>query len=283
MTNEEILSGMALDMERRGLIESSMRIRRIYLSAFMRWMGERSILLATKAEIDLFLDQRRIGPRTRCTWLSHLHSFYAWAIGEELLTDDPTAKISRPKLRHTLPRPAATDDLRRLLGVAKPKEKCWVLLAAFQGLRCQEIAGLRREDVAEGEGLLRVVHGKGGHERMMPLHPDVMAALDELPMPRTGWLFTRVRGGRYTPAALSYYFNRFLHDNEVPATAHQFRHWFGTQLYGSTHDLRLTQEMLGHANPATTAIYTAFNRRAAAAAIKDLTFSPSASEPDEAA
>lgn len=265
---------MRLDMERRGLLESSIVKREINIRALMRWLGSgRSVFDVSREEINLFLDGRHIGPRTRFTWLANLHSFFDWAMQAGHADCDPTAEIIRPKLRRTLPRPASTDALRDLLAVAGPKERCWVVLAAFQGLRCQEIAGLRREDVSETEGLLRVVHGKGGHERMLPLHPEVRSALVALPMPRTGWVFTRERGGRYSPNALSTYFNRFLHENGVAATAHQLRHWFGTQLYQATSDLRLTQEMLGHSDPGTTAVYTAFNKRAAAAAIRDLNFS----------
>ena len=98
-------------------------------------------------------------------------------------------------------------------------------------------------------------------------------------MPRSGWIFLRPNGGPYKPEDLSHEFNAFLRANDVPATAHQLRHWFGTNLYGQTHDLRLTQEMLGHSNLATTAIYTQFDRRAAATAIGQLDFSAPPDDP----
>jgi integrase/recombinase XerC len=270
---DEIVATVKRDMRRRGLLESSIAKRVIALRALHRWLGNETPLLdVTTEQIETFLDEREIGPRTRHNWLVHLGVVLEWAVGEGLIEMNPTAKIVRPKLRRTLPRPAPTEDLRRLLDVTDIKQRCWVLLAAYQGLRCQEIAGLRREDVIEADSLLRIVHGKGGHERMLPLHPDVLSALRSLPMPRVGWIFTRERGGRYTPNAMSKFFNRFLHEQGVDATAHQLRHWFGTQLYNSTNDLRLTQEMLGHSDPAITAIYTAFNHRAAAVAIRDLSF-----------
>ncbi len=145
-----------------------------------------------------------------------------------------------------------------------------MLLAALQGLRCQEIAGLQREDIIEEEGLLRVVHAKGGNERMLPLHPDVLSALWALPMPRAGWLFIRPRGGKYTPHQLSRVFNDFLRDAAVGASAHQLRHWFASELYRSTQDIRLVQEMLGHSSPEITAIYAAFDRKAAGEAVTAL-------------
>ena len=279
---QKILSAMRLDMERRGLLESSIIKREICLKALMRWLGSPDAIFdVTPEQLNEFLDGRNIGPRTRFTWLANLHSFYEWAVEARLTPSDPTVSIVRPKLRRTLPRPADTSDLSHLIDMAPPKERCWVVLAAYQGLRCQEIAGLRREDVAETDGLLRVVHGKGANERMLPLHPEVLRALRELPMPRVGWVFTRCRGGKYSANALSMYFNRFLHEAGVTCTAHQLRHWFGTHLYQSTNDLRLTQEMLGHSDPGTTAVYTAFNRRAAAEAIADL--SARTSGTDEAA
>lgn len=276
MTDDELIDAVRIAMRRRGLMPSSIVKREICLKALSRSLGK-SPLEASKDEIELFLDGRRtrqgasIGSRTRFTWLANLASFYRWAVAEGLIEEDPTAKIIRPKTRRALPRPAPTENLHRLIERAGPKERCWVLLAAFQGLRCKEIAGLRREDVVDADGIIRVI-GKGDHERILPMHPEVLKALVALPIPRSGYVFTRARGGRYSANALSAYFNEFLRNNDAGATAHQLRHWFGTQLYQSTHDLRLTQEMLGHADPGTTAIYTAFNRRAAAEAIKELTF-----------
>lgn len=282
VTNAEILASMKLDMERRGLMKSSIDKRIICLKAFMRWMKDTSILDADRDQVQRFLDGRNIGSRTRFAWLAHFGAFYGYCVKEGFIEEDPTARIVRPKLRATLPRPAATDDIQRLLEAGDPKERCWVLLGALQGLRCKEIAGLRREDVLDVQSLLRV-KGKGDKERFVPIHPEVRKALDDLPMPRVGWIFTRIRGGPYTANWLSAAFNRFLHENGVNSTAHQLRHWFGTQLYSSTHDLRLTQEMLGHSDPGTTAIYTAFDRKAASAAVKGLSFAAEEEPPEEAA
>ena len=131
---------------------------------------------------------------------------------------------------------------------------------------------MRREDILEGEGILWVVKGKGGYERLVPLHPEVMAALMDLPMPRVGWVFTRPRGGPWPAWALSENFNKFLHSAGVNATAHQLRHRFATSLYAHGKDIRMVQEMLGHANLSTTAIYTAFDTDSATDAIRAMAF-----------
>lgn len=245
----------------------------------MRWLGDDTAMLAaTREQIETFLDQRRIGPRTRYGWVSHLHAFYRWAISEELTDRDPTAGIIRPRLRRTLPRPAATADLLHALEVGSAKHRAWVLLAALQGLRCCEIAGLRREDVFEHEGLLRVVDGKGGAERIIPLHPEVLQALEAHGMGRTGWIFTRPKGGPYNGTYVSVEFIAFLRAADTAAKPHMLRHWFGTHLYASTKDLRLVQEMLGHQSPTTTTIYVAFDRHLADSAVQNLSFESRSSE-----
>jgi len=269
-SNHLLLRRTKLDQERRGNLPRSVEKRMIALRAFTRWLGDKSLLEVEREDIERFLDQRHIGNNTRYTWISHFHCFYEWARSEGITHDDPTARIVRPRIRRRLPRPAATDQLAEALKIADPELRCWLVLAAYQGLRVQEIAGLDRGDVIEAEGLLRVTQGKGDKERMLPLHPEVLAALNELPMPRTGWVFRRQMGGKYTAPAMSLAFNQALRDHGVEATAHQLRHWFATNLYGATHDLRLTQEMLGHASPQTTAIYTQFDAKAARKAVTSL-------------
>ena len=277
MTNAELIAAHHLSQVRRNLMATSIEKRDESVRVFARAFEPRSLMEVTRQDIEAFLDSRvtRRGPivaRTRYAWLSHLHSFYEWAIREELTTDDPTAKIIRPKMHNGLPRPAATAELSRALAMASPRHRCWLLLAAFQGLRCQEIAGISRGDILDGQGLLKVMKAKGGRERVLALHPEVLAALKALPMPRLGRVFIRPRGGPYRPVNLSQEFNAFLKAAGVDATAHQLRHWFGTNLYAQTHDIRLTQEMMGHSNPATTAIYTAYDQKAAAVAVRAMTF-----------
>ena len=187
------------------------------------------------------------------------------------MTDrDPTAKIIRPRLRKHLPRPAASDQLAEALRLADPQFRCWLTLAAYQGLRVQEIAGLERRDVLDDEGAPPCRPGQRTQGEDVSLHPEARAALEELPMPPVGRIFRRPRGGPFTPAQLSQVFNRALQNHGVDATAHQLRHWFGTHLLRATHDLRVVQEAMGHSSPQTTAIYTAFDVQAQADGIASL-------------
>ena len=266
----------SLAQERSGNLPNSIVKRETYLRCFARWLYPRGLFDATREDVEVFLDQRRtrqgrkIISRTRRSWLAQLHGFYRWCVEEELTAADPTARITPPKARRILPRPIDGDDLVTAIRAARPEMRAILSLAAFAGLRCQEIAGLERDDVIEAKGLLRIRHGKGDKERLIPIHPDVMAALRCLPMPRTGYLFRRLRGGPYSPNWMSVCISKYLDEMGIDATAHMCRHWFATEVYGACHDIRITQELLGHSDPSTTAGYIAYSHVEAAAAVGSL-------------
>ena len=71
----------------------------------------------------------------------------------------------------------------------------------------------------------------------MPLHPSVLEALRRLPMPRTGAIFVRPRGGRFTGNRLSVVIATYLREHGIDATAHQLRHWFATEVYAVLEDI----------------------------------------------
>ena len=89
-------------------------------------------------------------------------------------------------------------------------------------------------------------------------------------MPKTGYLFRRLRGGPYSPNWLSVCISRYLDEMGIDATAHMCRHFFATEKYGACHDIRVTQELLGHSSPSTTAGYIAYSHVEAAAAVGSL-------------
>lgn len=202
--------------------------------------------------IEQYLD-RPISARTRYIDISHISAFYKWAMREGHCDIDPTTRIDRPKVRPGLPRPIDGDDLRlALLQAADPALSAMLHLAAFGGLRCAEIAGMRSEDIS---GDMMLVHGKGGKQRVIPVHPLVHASIRALHASSYGPLFD-------VPAwKVSHIIRDHLQACGIRASAHQLRHWFGTAAYeASGGDLRMVQELLGHSSPTTTAIYTKWAR-----------------------
>jgi integrase len=113
---------------------------------------------------------------------------------------------------------------------------------------------------------------KGHGERVVPASVFVLAELRAAGLPRNGWVFPRHDGqaGPNQAWLISQMCGEHLRSCGIQASLHQLRHWFGTSLYRQTHDLRLTQAMLGHASPSTTAGYAAYDNSDAAAAIASL-------------
>lgn len=260
------ISAYVRDMGRRGLspVTVDKRTRCLHLYA-----GECG-LEASREQVEDWLDGRHLSPKSRAVWISHLHAFYTFAVAEGLLKADPTARIKPPRLRRALPRPMPEASLRRALERATPIYRCWLLLGALEGLRCQEIAGLAKEDVLAPEGLLRVVHGKGGKERYVPLHPDVLAALERYGMPEEGPLFTKREGGALSAGDVSHRLGDYLHGMGIASSPHSLRHRFATEVYRGSLDIRMTQELLGHQSVATTSIYAKADMRGAAAVVSAL-------------
>jgi integrase len=213
-------------------------------------------------------------PEARATELSHVRTFYRWALLEGLIESDPTLRLVRPRIPRRIPRPIGDDDLARALEGAPERVRPWLFLAAYSGLRACEIAGLRRRDVLDDADppVIVVTDGKGGKQRVVPLAARVLAELRVSGLPPSGWLFSRADGkpGPLKPWSISGHANRSLRELGIPATLHQLRHHFGTSLYRSTHDLRLTQEVMGHASPVTTAGYAAWSPTEAAVAVEAL-------------
>lgn len=254
------------ELERQNKSEGTIRRRRQVLE---RVSEASPLMAATTDDIQRFLDQRDICARTRYHWISHLSAFYRWAQMEGHTTSDPTARIVRPKLPKSLPRPIGTEDLGRALQASSGVMHSWILLAAYAGLRCAEISRLNVDDVLFGDELLRV-HGKGQVERLVPMHPLIAADLRSRSLPRSGPVFRRARGSRFPAAMVSREISLYLESLDIPATAHSLRHWFGTKAYEACKDIRAVQELLGHSSPTTTAIYTKWSTVAGRAAVNDL-------------
>jgi len=252
--------------ERRGLSTRTINKDGRCLRQFLDAVGQ-DLDAVTPDGIDAFLDTRNLSARTRYWWLSTIHTFYRWAIRNGHAATDPTERMERPKLTQNLPRPIGTADLAFALSSAPPPERAMLSLMAFQGLRCLEVANLRREDVLDTATppALFVAHGKGGKQRVVPLHGDTAASLRLLPMPRAGLVFGGVESWKVSQTV-----NRFLHGLGVDATAHQLRHWYATECYRDSHDLRMVQELLGHSSPSTTAIYTKLDMAMAAPVVARL-------------
>ena len=245
--------------ELRGLAANTIRVRGDVLGRLSDWLGK-PLREATEADL-LRWEQAAVAgrtPETRRAYVSHVKAFYRWAKTAGLVAVDPSTRLTNPRLNRPLPRPMPEDDLRRAVALARPKMRLAILLGAFCGLRCQEIAGLHWSDLRTDQGATTqlVREGKGGKERVVPVPGVVLEAMVTYGRRRSGPMFYGVDAGQMSAKSL----NRFFQENGLDFTAHQLRHRYGTTAYRLSKDIRMVQELLGHSSPQTTARYAAYDK-----------------------
>jgi len=209
--------------------------------------------------------------RTQSRRLSCLRQYFGFVTAEGGRSDDPTTRLDAPRIGRSLPRVLTEAEVVRLIEAAdklKPPRDVMVRalleLAYSTGLRVSELAGLPLSAVARDPRAL-VVRGKGGKERMVPLSEPAREAIAQWKLIRreskNPWLFPsrRAPGGPLTRS------NVFSILGQVADLAgiersrvspHVLRHSFASHLLAHGADLRSVQQMLGHADIATTEIYT---------------------------
>lgn len=211
---------------------------------------------------------------SRTTYYSHLNSFCEFLVTAGYLETNPMEEVRKPRAPRSQPRPLSEAEVARVLAVAEPRVRDWLLLALLQGLRVHEIAKFRGEDVhAEG---LHVV-GKGGVEATLPVHADIWAMAQRYP--RQGYWFPG-RNGHLNPAAITAAVTRLFKSQGIPGSIHRCRHVYGTQLLRAGNNIRVVQKLMRHGSLQTTALYTAVDDDELRLAINS---QPSRAVPDDAA
>lgn len=231
---------------------------------------------ASDREVEEWLGNTSWAPATRYAYWSTLRAFYRWAVREQRLRMDPTEYLDRPRRPRGVPRPCTDAELAYILDHARLPVRTWALLAAYGGLRCIEISRLDREHITP-DGIR--LHGKGSKWRVVPAHPlvlDAVAGLPAGPVAASTVTGRRLSGRSVSARAVTH----FHQDLAMPGMSlHRLRHWCLTNIQAAFRDLRVTQEIAGHASPQTTAVYTLVTderRRAAIATLPLLTPAASA-------
>lgn len=270
MTDAMLVAGYLEHLKWRNRAQTTIEIRRTYLSKLSDELGPLNKIKPKQLRRWLADSDRGLQAASQAVLLSTFHSFFSWAIRDGRLKRDPTLRIDKPATKKGEPHPINDDDLAKALANADAITRCWLSLGAFAGCRCQEIALMSREDVRDADMRLFIAHGKGSKQRWVPLSPKILDALNDWGMPASGRLW------EITPAEMSKALSAYLHGlnakrvDGLPATAHSLRHWFGTHTYMASKDLRLTQILMGHSSPTTTAGYAAADMSQAAGIVGSL-------------
>lgn len=199
-------------------------------------------------------------PSTASNKWSAISTWFAWLQKMGHRSDNPMQFLDAPRRPKNTPRPISNEDLVRLLNTRMhERTRTMVLLAAFAGLRCSEIARVRGEDV-DLSGRLLYVKCKGGDVKTVPLHPWLVSAAGR--MPATGFWF-RARGARgadgkksLSGPTVSNTLTKVFQRSGVRGTPHALRHWFGTNALRECGNLRMVQTLMRHASVVSTQIYT---------------------------
>jgi integrase/recombinase XerC len=228
--------------------------------------------------------------------LAALRAFARYLLREELLADDPTALVAAPRRDQRLPAHLGSDEMTRLLeapDAATPagrRDRAVLELFYASGLRLSELAGLDLDDVNLSGRVVRV-KGKGGKERIVPFNTSAAGAMRAMLADRTGRrgiggtevppydgtrtgrrggspgarhararhaLFLNLRGGRLSTRSIDRIVRKYVRQAAIAQgiSPHALRHTFATHLLQAGADLRVIQELLGHARLSTTQRYT---------------------------
>jgi integrase/recombinase XerC len=208
--------------------------------------------------------------------LAALKKFFRYLVATHKIGKDPLLLIHSPKQEKPLPAFLSVDDVFQLLGAIKLKtgldvrDRAALEVFYSTGIRVSELVGLNWADVDFQLGIIRVV-GKGSKERIVPIGEIAMEALrDYSQEQRTRWqlagkgetaVFLNNRGERITTRSVARVVEKHLKQAGIPVKMgpHGLRHSFATHLLNSGADLRVIQELLGHASLSTTQKYTHLN------------------------
>jgi integrase/recombinase XerD len=234
---------------------------------------------ADAAQVRAYLGRMRkagMSPRTAARRLASLRQFHRFLVAEGIRNDDPMAAIDGPRLGRPLPKILGRDDVERLIEAARRHQGAdgkrlvallEILYAA--GLRVSELVALPLAALARDARFL-IVRGKGGKERMAPLSAPAHDAIADYKavrhafLPKEGresrFLFpSRGAAGHITAARVAQLLKALAVEAGIDPrriSPHVLRHAFATHLIDGGADLRAVQQMLGHADIATTQIYT---------------------------
>jgi integrase/recombinase XerD len=221
------------------------------------------------------LTRRGLAPRTLARRRSAIRQFYKFLVVDAVRRDDPSAGLDPPRLGRLLPKTLAEAEVEALIAGARAmpgaegvRLRCLLELLYATGLRVSELVGLPAA-AAQRDPRFLLVRGKGGKERVVPLSEPSRQALADYLLCRghflcqgrpSRWLFaSRARGGHLTRQRCGQLLKELaLAAGLDPArlSPHVLRHAFASHLLDHGADLRSVQQMLGHADIATTQIYT---------------------------
>ncbi len=237
-----------------------------HLMAFLQFERERQLENAPENS------QRRLSSESLYLEIAALRAFYKFAENEKMLPRNVAENLSLPRRWKRLPKALTNPEIEKLLAAESPESKetlrdqAILELAYASGLRLSELKNLRLEQLHLDAGFMTVI-GKGNKERVVPVGRKAVAALkryiedarpDFVTAKSPANVFLTKRGTAFAAVTLWLRIKNRVRRTGIARniTPHMLRHSFATHLLEHGADLRVIQELLGHANISTTEIYT---------------------------
>ncbi|HRA93500.1 MAG TPA: tyrosine recombinase XerC [Aestuariivirga sp.] len=233
----------------------------------------------TVSDFRSFMAKRRktgVESRTLARQLSAIRSFFRFAERNAYFTNSALSALRSPKLAHSVPKPLNIQTARQVAAGdilstdetpkwVEARDRAVLTLLYACGLRISEAIGLT---LSQSKSTPLVITGKGGKARIAPVLPRVREVLDSyvalcpFPLKPGEPMFRGMRGGPLNARNIQLLIERMRGVLNLPdtATPHALRHSFATHLLGNGADLRVIQELLGHASLSSTQIYTEVDR-----------------------
>ncbi|MFC2061343.1 site-specific tyrosine recombinase XerD [Elusimicrobiota bacterium] len=241
------------------------------LSGFLEYLKQKGLQPAKvlkKHIMDYLIMRRRsLSANSIARLIAAVKSFYNFLILDDMIKESPADDIETPKVTLKLPTVLTADEMEKLIESADNiRDRTMLELLYATGMRVSELINLKLEDIDLEEGWVRIF-GKGDKERSVPVGKNILDIIKEYLKERklipSSFLFSKSSDKPITRERVW----RIIKIYAVKAgikkdvTPHTLRHTFATHLLENGADLRIIQELLGHANIDTTQIYTHVNRR----------------------
>ncbi len=272
---EDYLQHLILE---RGLSVNTVVSYRRDLLGFLNSGNHKDVLKITPAQVSAWVGAMTTSGRKAATIarkLSALKQFYNYLLDNNLIKANPVTPFSAPKIARYHPHYLMPEEIERIIEAADSKttagarDRAIIEMLYGSGLRISELIELKLRDIEFEAGFVRVL-GKGNKQRLVPLGDCAAQALENYFRAResgkrpvaSNFVFLNKLGGKFSRTGLWKIVRKLVAKAGITrrVTPHTFRHSFATHMLEGGADLRIVQEMLGHADISTTQIYTTIDR-----------------------
>jgi len=259
----------------RGLSPVTVTNYRRNLAEFVTLLNESKIACWTELDSQLVrlmvktLHKNGLKARSIATKLSALRSFLDYLVQFDILTNNPAKGVAAPKLDKPLPKNVSVDDMFQLLDIDEKdplsiRDQCMMELMYSSGLRLSELVGINLQDIKLSAKEIMVT-GKGSKQRLLPITDRAVATIKiwlkirpEFCIKDEKALFVSKQKNRISARNVQARMEKWGLKQALPGhiNPHKLRHSFATHMLESSGNLRAVQTLLGHADLATTQVYT---------------------------